>query len=51
MVNFNKIYVDSRYNIEFIKNKWDIMLKNLLNEYPTEESRKVPEQMFTYKVG
>lgn len=51
MINFNKFYVDSRYNIDYIKNKWDIMLKNLLNEYPTVDSRKFPEEMFTYKVG
>lgn len=51
MVSFNKVYVDARYNIEFIKNKWNLVLKDLLQQYPTIESRKFPEAMFTYKTS
>lgn len=50
MIKFNKVFVDSRYNIDFIKNKWNIVLKDLVQQYPTVESRKIPEQMFVYKV-
>jgi UDP-glucose:(glucosyl)LPS alpha-1,2-glucosyltransferase len=50
MTAFNKVYVDARYNIEFIKNKWNLVLRDLVQQYPTVESRKFPEQMFVYKV-
>jgi len=50
MAKFNKMFVDGRYNIEFIKSKWTVMLKRLLEEFPDEESRKFPKEMFTYKV-
>jgi UDP-glucose:(glucosyl)LPS alpha-1,2-glucosyltransferase len=50
MLAFNKVYVDSRFNIEFIKNKWNAVLRDLLQQYPTVESRKFPEPMFVYKV-
>jgi UDP-glucose:(glucosyl)LPS alpha-1,2-glucosyltransferase len=49
MVKFNKLFVDSRYNIEFIKNKWNHMLKDLVNQYPDADSRKFPEKMFVYR--
>jgi len=49
MLKFNKAYVDSRYNIEFIKNKWNLLLRGLLEEYPTVESRKFAEPMFVYR--
>lgn len=50
MTRFNKVYVDSRYNLSFIKSKWEVMLKSLVEKYPTIESRKVSEEMFVYKV-
>ncbi len=50
MLAFNKVYVDSRFNIEFINNKWNAVLRDLLQQYPTVESRKFPEPMFVYKV-
>lgn len=50
MIRFNKAFVDSRYNIEFIKNRWNSVLGRLLDEYPDEESRALPKEMFTYKV-
>lgn len=49
MITFNKIFVDSRYNIEFIANKWNSMLKELLEKYPTVESRKKPSPKFIYR--
>lgn len=51
MIKFNKTYVDARYNIDFIKNKWEFMLKDLINKFPDENSRKFPEAMFVYKAG
>lgn len=50
MIHFNKIFVDSRYNIEYVKNRWLANLEKLVEKYPTEESRKFPKEMFTYKV-
>lgn len=48
MVDFNKVYIDSRYNIDRIKKQWETMLKELLLQYPTVESRKMPQQQFVY---
>ncbi len=50
-INFNKVYVDSRYNIDFIKTRWEAVLGRLLVEYPDAESRKFPAELFSYKVG
>jgi hypothetical protein len=49
MIRFNKIFVDSRYNIDYIKTRWQANLEKLLAHYPDEESRKFPKEMFTYK--
>jgi len=49
MIKFNKVFVDSRYNIDRIKNQWDIMLRDMLQKYPTVESRAVPKQQFVYR--
>jgi glycosyltransferase involved in cell wall biosynthesis len=51
MIKFNKTYVDARYNVDFIKSKWEFMLKDLVNKFPDEASRKFPEAMFVYKAG
>jgi glycosyltransferase involved in cell wall biosynthesis len=51
MIGFSKTYVDSRYNIDFIKSKWEFMLKELIKKYPDEESKKFPQAMFSYKAG
>jgi UDP-glucose:(glucosyl)LPS alpha-1,2-glucosyltransferase len=48
-LNFNKTYVDSRYNIGKIKVQWESLLRQLLNAFPTPESRKFPSEMFNYK--
>lgn len=50
MIKFNKVYIDSRYNIDRIKNTWEIVLNNLLNKYNTIESRGKPKEMFVYKI-
>jgi len=49
MVNFNKVYADSRFNIERVKTQWENMLLSLLEKYPTPESRDIPKEMFVYK--
>jgi glycosyltransferase involved in cell wall biosynthesis len=51
MVRFNKVFADSRYNIDRIKNVWEMMLKDLLNKYPTIESRAIPKQQFIYRTS
>jgi len=50
MIRFNKIFVDSRYNIDYVKNRWQATLEKLLTIYPDDESRWFPKEMFTYKV-
>jgi glycosyltransferase involved in cell wall biosynthesis len=50
-LKFVKAYADNRFNIERISYQWEDMLKTLLNQYQTPESRKLKGQMFTYKVG
>jgi glycosyltransferase involved in cell wall biosynthesis len=49
MIEFNKVFVDSRYNIERIKNQWDATLKHLNDLYPNIESRGKPKEMFVYR--
>ena len=51
MVRFNKVYVDSRYNLDRIKRQWEGMLNELLKKYPTEESRRFPKPQFVYKTS
>jgi glycosyltransferase involved in cell wall biosynthesis len=49
MTRFNKVFVDSRYNLAKIKHSWEVMLRDLLNKYPTPESRAIPKQQFVYR--
>jgi glycosyltransferase involved in cell wall biosynthesis len=49
VINFNKIYVDGRYGIERIKGQWDALLRSLLLEYPTIESRKIRQKILTFR--
>lgn len=51
MIKFNKIYVDSRFNIDFIKLKWDTMLNDLLKQYPTVDTRGKPKAQFIYRTS
>lgn len=48
---FNKIYVDNRYNLDRIKVQWESMLKQLLEKYPTSESRRIAKPTFVYKTS
>lgn len=49
LVAFNKAYVDNRYNINRIKQMWDMTLTDLLDKYPTVESRALPKEQFVYR--
>lgn len=49
MIQFNKIYVDNRFNIDMIAKKWERMLSELLANYPTIESRAIPKEQFVYR--
>jgi glycosyltransferase involved in cell wall biosynthesis len=49
ITNFNKIYVDGRYNINRIVSQWEVMLGDLKWRYPTIESRKAQKDMFVYR--
>jgi len=49
-LKFVKAYADNRFNADKISQTWEYSLRNLLEKYPTVESRKTPEQMFVYKV-
>ena len=51
MINFNKIYVDSRYNINRIVGQWETMLGDLKWRYPTVDSRKAKKEMFIYRTN
>jgi len=51
MIKFNKIFVDSRYNIDGIKGKWEHLLGALKEAYPTDESRNKISEMFLYKTS
>jgi UDP-glucose:(glucosyl)LPS alpha-1,2-glucosyltransferase len=47
-LRFAKAYADAKFNISKISMQWKGMLNDLLERYPSVESRKIPEQMFTY---
>jgi glycosyltransferase involved in cell wall biosynthesis len=49
MLGYNKFYVDNKFNINRVKNKWEALLNDLLSKYPTPESRAFPKEMFTYR--
>lgn len=49
IVRFNKAYVDMRYNLQLISSIWNHNLSQLLEQYPTIESRKKPTEVFTYR--
>jgi glycosyltransferase involved in cell wall biosynthesis len=42
LIDFNKYYVDQRFNINRVANQWTQMLQALAAQYPTPESRKLP---------
>ena len=47
-LRFAKAYADAKFNISKISMQWKGMLNDLLERYPSVESRKIPEKMFTY---
>ena len=49
-LKFVKSYADLRFNLKKISNQWETLLRDLKEQYPTVESRKIPSEMFTYKV-
>ena len=48
-LTFAKIYADSRFNIDGIVRRWEAMLRSLLLEYPTVDSRIPKNDMFIYR--
>lgn len=48
-LKFAKVYADSKYNLSKISDMWRLTMEDLLNKYPTVESRKTPAPMFVYK--
>lgn len=49
MIQFNKYFVDRRYNINLIKAQWQKTLQELSMQYPTAESRMIPKEQFIYR--
>jgi glycosyltransferase involved in cell wall biosynthesis len=49
MISFNKTFADSRYELGRIKSQWENMMKELLINHPTIETRGQPKQMFVYR--
>lgn len=50
-LKFQKAYADSRFDIEKIASLWQYCMNNLLEKYPTIESRKTKEELFVYNGG
>jgi glycosyltransferase involved in cell wall biosynthesis len=49
-LSFVKTYADARFNIDKITMQWEDLMRSLKDEYPTAESRALPNQMFRYKI-
>lgn len=47
-LRFVKAYADARFNTNKISMQWEGVLKDLLQLYPTADSRKIKSEMFTY---
>jgi UDP-glucose:(glucosyl)LPS alpha-1,2-glucosyltransferase len=48
-LRFQKAYADARFNLDKISTQWQSLMVELKEQYPTVESRKLPQEMFTYK--
>jgi glycosyltransferase involved in cell wall biosynthesis len=46
---FVKMYADSKYEISKISSHWNVMMTELLEKYPTAETRAIQEELFLYK--
>lgn len=44
-------YANYRFNMVQAKTKWATVMHMLLQNFPTVESRKIPEKTFTFKIG
>lgn len=49
VVQFNKYFVDRRYNIEGVRVMWEKMLADLLNKYPDPEKRQIEKYDIIYR--
>lgn len=47
----SKTYVDLRYNIKHVSGMWENLLQQLLNKYPTVESRNIKKHFFNYNTS
>lgn len=50
-LKFNKGFVDTRFNVKVVSDGWSLLMKELVERYPTVESRKPPEAMFRVKTA
>ena len=51
-LKFTKVYADSRFGLIKVSKQWELLMGELLNVYPTIESRKsTPVKMFSYKTN
>jgi len=48
-LQFNREYIQRRYNTDFVYSKWIKILEELNEKYPTVESRAFPKNYFVYK--
>jgi hypothetical protein len=48
-LKFVKAYADRRFDAKMIGGQWEMLMRDLIYQYPTVESRKIPSQMFTYR--
>lgn len=48
-LRFVKTYADVRFNTNKIASQWENLLKDLREQYPDAESRKLPSEEFVYK--
>lgn len=49
-IRFAKMYADQRFNWTKIAAQWTDLMKSLKVQWPSDGSRALPKQMFTYKV-
>jgi glycosyltransferase involved in cell wall biosynthesis len=49
--SFVKSYADTRFNVNKISSQWEALMSELIKQYPTTESRKLPNKMFIYRTS
>ena len=50
-IEFNRKYIQNRYNTEYVYSKWIKILEELNDQYSTVESRAFPKKHFVYKTS